>query len=38
LVGGAWKISQYNLSIPIPNALADAVVTQIAKQIAGAGK
>ncbi|HEY1253045.1 MAG TPA: nuclear transport factor 2 family protein [Thermoanaerobaculia bacterium] len=28
--GGAWKIAQYNLSIPIPNALADAVVKQIA--------
>jgi SnoaL-like domain len=31
---GVWKISQYNLSIPIPNALADAIV----KQIAAAGK
>jgi hypothetical protein len=30
LAGGAWKINQYNLSIPIPNALADAVVKQIA--------
>jgi hypothetical protein len=29
-VGGSWKITQYNLSIPIPNALADAVVKQIA--------
>lgn len=24
--GGAWKIAQYNLSIPVPNALADSVV------------
>ncbi len=32
--GGEWKISQYNLSIAIPNALADSVV----KQIAAAGK
>ncbi|MSR36554.1 MAG: protein with SnoaL 3 domain, NTF 2 superfamily [Gemmatimonadetes bacterium] len=23
---GAWKVAQYNLSIPIPNALADTVV------------
>jgi hypothetical protein len=38
LAGGAWKISQYNLSIPIPNSLADAVVSQIAKETAGAGK
>jgi hypothetical protein len=29
-IGGSWKIVQYNLSIPIPNALADAVVKQIA--------
>lgn len=28
-IGGSWKIMQYNLSIPIPNALADAVVKQI---------
>ena len=33
-VGGTWKIEQYNLSIPIPNALADDVV----KQIADSGK
>ena len=33
-LGGQWKIAQYNLSIPIPNALADSVVKQIgAKQI-----
>src|SRR5262249_51534798 len=30
LHGGAWKIEQYNLSIPIPNALADSVVKRIA--------
>lgn len=24
-----WKISHYNLSIPIPNAIADTVVTQV---------
>ena len=29
LLGGTWKIAQYNLSIPIPNALADSVVKQI---------
>jgi len=29
-IGGVWKISQYNLSIPIPNALADSIVKQIA--------
>jgi hypothetical protein len=29
LLGGKWKIAQYNLSIPIPNALADSVVKQI---------
>jgi hypothetical protein len=34
LSGAEWKIAQYNLSIAIPNALADAIV----KQIAGAGK
>lgn len=27
---GTWKIAQYNLSIPIPNALADGIVKQIA--------
>jgi hypothetical protein len=27
---GKWKIAQYNLSIPIPNALADSIVKQIA--------
>jgi hypothetical protein len=29
LLGGSWKIAQYNLSIPIPNALADGIVRQI---------
>ena len=29
-IGGEWKIAQYNLSIPIPNALAASVVKQIA--------
>ena len=28
--GKTWKIAQYNLSIPIPNALADGIVKQIA--------
>ena len=30
LLGGKWKIAQYNLSIPIPNALAPAIVKEIA--------
>jgi hypothetical protein len=34
MVEGVWKISQYNLSVPIPNSLVDGIV----KQIAGAGK
>jgi hypothetical protein len=29
LLGGKWKIAQYNLSIPIPNSLAGAIVKQI---------
>lgn len=29
-VGDGWKIAQYNLSIPIPNDLADGIVKQIA--------
>jgi hypothetical protein len=29
LLGGTWKIAQYNLSIPIPNALAASIVKQI---------
>jgi hypothetical protein len=34
LQSGAWKIAQYNLSIAIPNSIADAVV----KEVAAAGK
>jgi ketosteroid isomerase-like protein len=30
-VGGAWKIAHYNLTIPIPNDLAKAVVEMIRK-------
>lgn len=26
---GAWKIAHYNLSIPIPNAIADTVIKQV---------
>jgi hypothetical protein len=29
LLGGNWKITQYNLSVPIPNALVGEVVKQI---------
>jgi hypothetical protein len=29
LLGGTWKIAQYNLSVPIPNAMADSIVKQI---------
>jgi SnoaL-like domain len=29
-LGGKWKIAQYNLSIPIPNSLASAIVKEIA--------
>ena len=29
LEDGAWKVAQYNLSIPIPNALAGEVVRLI---------
>jgi hypothetical protein len=32
--GEAWKIAQYNLSVPIPNSMVDALV----KQIEAAGK
>jgi hypothetical protein len=32
LSGKSWKIAQYNLSIPIPNALAGAIVKEIAGQ------
>jgi len=28
---GVWKIAHYNLSIPIPNAIADTVVDQVKK-------
>lgn len=31
-VGKAWKIAHYNLTIPIPNALAKTVVEMIRKQ------
>ena len=31
-MGGAWKIAQYHLTIPIPNALADTVVDMIRAQ------
>ncbi len=30
--GGRWRIAQYNLSVPIPNALLDGVVKQIAQE------
>jgi hypothetical protein len=29
LLGGEWKIAQYNLSIPIPNSLVEGIVKQI---------
>jgi SnoaL-like domain len=29
LLGGKWKIAQYNLSVPIPNALVSNIVKQI---------
>jgi hypothetical protein len=29
LLGGKWKIAQYNLSVTIPNALVDGIVKQI---------
>jgi hypothetical protein len=28
-IGGVWKIEQYHLTIPVPNALADEVVKRI---------
>lgn len=31
--GNSWKIAHYNLSIPIPNAIADDVVQQINKEL-----
>jgi hypothetical protein len=30
LLAGTWKIAQYNLSVPIPNAIVDGIVKQIA--------
>jgi len=33
--GDAWKIAQYNLSIPIPNDLADGIVKRIAAEARG---
>lgn len=30
LLGGQWKIAQYNLAVPIPNSLVDGIVKQIA--------
>lgn len=35
--GGRWKIAQYNLSVPIPNALLPDVVKRIAAASGGAG-
>lgn len=32
LIDGAWKIAQYHLTIPVPNALADSVVALIRAQ------
>jgi hypothetical protein len=29
LLGGKWKIAQYNLSVPIPNAMVDGIVKEI---------
>lgn len=29
LLSGKWQIAQYNLSVPIPNALVDGIVKQI---------
>ena len=29
LLDGTWKIAQYNLSVPIPNAMVDGIVKQI---------
>ena len=30
--GGGWRLAQYNLSVPIPNALLDEVVKRIARE------
>ncbi|MEO8033763.1 MAG: nuclear transport factor 2 family protein [Acidobacteriota bacterium] len=35
--GGTWKIAHYNLTIPIPNALAKKFVEEIRKQAGTAG-
>lgn len=35
-IGGQWKIVQYNLTIPIPNELADEVAQMIREQVAAA--
>jgi hypothetical protein len=32
--GNSWKIAQYNLSVPIPNALMDEIKERIAKHAA----
>jgi len=37
LIGQRWKLEQYNLSVPIPNELAEDVVRQIREHEAGAG-
>ncbi len=29
LLGGSWKIAQYNLSVPIPNGMVNGIVKQI---------
>lgn len=36
--GGRWRITQYNLTIPVPNALAEDLVKMIRAQPAGPGK
>jgi ketosteroid isomerase-like protein len=36
--GGAWKLLQYNLSVPIPNALMDGVRDRIAKHLESRAK
>ncbi|HKK44957.1 MAG TPA: nuclear transport factor 2 family protein [Balneolaceae bacterium] len=35
---GDWKIAHYNLSIPIPNAIADTVVSQVKKALQDKGE
>lgn len=34
---GQWRVAQYNLSVPIPNAIVDDVVEQIQAQSTGTG-